>query len=137
MNRFSRVAQVTARLLMCAVFLLNGLGVIDQSVPAKELILSGAPPNSVPVMMAFARVVELLGGLAMLLGIYPRVAALALLAFLIPATFTAHSFWLSAGTPAFQGQLINFSKNVAMWGGLCFMAGTSSQPSLFPKHKET
>lgn len=134
MNRLSQLALVIARLLMCAVFVLNGLGVIDQSVPAKELTASGAPATFVPAMMACARVVELLGGLAMALGVYPRLAALALLAFLIPATFTAHSFWLSAGTPAFQGQLINFSKNVAMWGGLCFIAGSSSQPSLFPKH---
>src|SRR5262249_51204526 len=29
-----------------------------------------------------------------------------------------HSFWESAGTPAFMGQLINFSKNLAMLGGL-------------------
>jgi hypothetical protein len=29
-----------------------------------------------------------------------------------------------------MGQLINFSKNVAIWGGLLFIAGTSKQTAL-------
>ena len=67
------------------------------------------------------------------LGLFPRWCALALFAFLLPATFVSHSFWLAAGTPQLQGQLINFSKNVAIWGGLIFIAGTSIQPSLLPR----
>jgi hypothetical protein len=52
----------------------------------------------------------------------------------IPATFVSHSFWVAAGTPQFQGQLINCSKNVAIWGGgLIFIVGTSIQPSLLPR----
>jgi uncharacterized membrane protein YphA (DoxX/SURF4 family) len=47
-----------------------------------------------------------------------------LFAFLVPATFVPHSFWLAAGTPQFQGQLINFCKNIALWGGLIFIART-------------
>jgi|ERR1700720_4024915 len=72
-------------------------------------------------------------GFGLAIGIFPRWCALALFAFLVPATFVSHSFWLAAGTPQFQGQLINFSKNVAIWGGLIFIAGTSKQPSLLPR----
>jgi hypothetical protein len=57
-------------------------------------------------------------------------AALALFAFLMTATLVSHSFWLSAGTPAFMGQLINFSKNLAILGGLLFVASAQSQPAL-------
>jgi hypothetical protein len=35
---------------------------------------------------------------------------------------------LWAGTPAFMGQLINFSKNVAICGGLLFIGANSIQP---------
>jgi len=35
---------------------------------------------------------------------------------LVPATFVSHSFWLAAGTSQFQGQLINFCKNLAILG---------------------
>jgi uncharacterized protein YbjT (DUF2867 family) len=53
---------------------------------------------------------------------------------IVHATFVSHSFWVAAGTPQFQGQLINCSKNVAIWGGgLIFIAGTSIQPSLLPR----
>jgi hypothetical protein len=61
--------------------------------------------------------------------------ALALLVFLVPATFVSHSFWLAAGTPRSRGQLINSSKNVAIWGGLIFIAGTQSQLSLWQRRR--
>ncbi len=41
----------------------------------------------------------------------------------------SHSFRLSAGTPAFMGQLFNFSKNVAICGGLLFIGATVEQPA--------
>jgi uncharacterized membrane protein YphA (DoxX/SURF4 family) len=50
------------------------------------------------------------------LGIFPRLAELALLAFIASATFVAHVFWLSPGKPNIQAQLGNFLKNVTTWG---------------------
>jgi hypothetical protein len=64
----------------------------------------------------------------------PRWSALLLFTFLVPATFVSHSFWLAAGTPQFQGKLINFCKNTAIWGRLVFVAGTKIQPSFLPRH---
>jgi putative oxidoreductase len=49
---------------------------------------------------------------------------------LVPTTFVAHAFWKAAGTPLFTAQLVNFLKNVCMWGGLLFVAGTRHQPRL-------
>ena len=129
MERVSSNAAIVARMLVSIVFLLNALGVIDQSIPAKEMGERGAPEALVPLFMFFGRSVELVAGLALVFGVLPRLAALALLAFLIPATLVSHSFWLSAGTPAFMGQLINFSKNVAICGGLLFIGATTQQPA--------
>jgi putative oxidoreductase len=86
-------------------------------------------------MMFAGRAVELLAGLGLIWGVFPRLAASALFAFLVPATLVSHSFWLSAGTPAFMGQLINFSKNMAIWGGLLFIAGSGRQPEVVPQGK--
>jgi putative oxidoreductase len=130
MERFSRYGILIARVMISMVFLLNALGVIDQNIPAREMMEHGAPSALVPVMMLAGRSVELVAGMALILGIFPRLAALALFAFLVPATLVSHSFWLSAGTPAFMGQLINFSKNLAILGGLLFVASTQSQPAL-------
>src|SRR5713101_5136507 len=106
MQKLSRYGIIIARLLVTVVFLLNAFDVIDQSIPAREMVHRGAPPYLVPFLMLAGRSVELIGGLALILGIFPRVAALALFAFLVPATLVSHSFWLAAGTPAFMGQLI-------------------------------
>jgi putative oxidoreductase len=84
--------------------------------------------------MLGARAIELVAGFGLAFGIYPRVAAVALLVFLVPATFTAHSFWQVAGTASFTPQQLNFLKNTAMVGGLLVIAATQSQPTLLPPH---
>jgi putative oxidoreductase len=133
MERYNQYFVMSARILMSMVFLLNGFGIIDQAIPAKEMIERDVPPAIVPMAMLAGRLLEVVAGFGLAIGIFPRWCALALFAFLVPATFVSHSFWLAAGTPQFQGQLINFSKNVAIWGGLIFIAGTSNQPSLLPR----
>src|SRR5215813_10197105 len=130
MDRFSRYGMITARVMVAMVFLLNALGVIDQTIPAREMAERGVPANLVPFMMFAGRSVEFIGGLMLIFGIFPRVAALAVFAFLVPATLVSHSFWLAAGTPGFMGQLINFSKNLAILGGLLFIASTGNGASV-------
>jgi putative oxidoreductase len=137
MYRISQIGIVAARILIAVVFVLNGFGIIDQAIPARELMERGAPVSLVPMMMLAGRVLELAAGFGLALGVFPRLMALALFAFLVPATFISHSFWLAAGTPTFQGQLINFSKNIAIWGGLLFIAGSVGQPCVLPRRTGT
>jgi putative oxidoreductase len=118
---------------MAVVFLLNGLGIINQAVAAKELIEHGTPASVVPFLMLIARTIEIVAGFSLVLGIYPRLAAVAMSAFLLPATLTAHAFWQVDGTAAFTPQSLNCFKNTAMMGGLLFIAATESQPTLLPR----
>jgi len=129
----ARYGLLTARILIAVVFLLNAFGIIDQSIPARELVERGAPASLVPLIMLSGRALELIAGFALAFGILPRLSAIALFVFLVPATFVSHSFWLASGTPAFQGQLINFCKNTAILGGLLFIAVTPVQPRLWVK----
>jgi putative oxidoreductase len=133
MNSLQRNVLIISRILVAMIFLLNGLGIISQAQPAKELLEHGAPANAVPFLMVGARTLEVVAGLCLAFGIYPRLAAIALSAFLIPATFTAHAFWRVAGTASYTPQLLNFLKNTAMIGGLFFIAATRSQPTLLPR----
>jgi putative oxidoreductase len=131
MERLSRYGILIARVMISMVFLLNALGVIDQTEAARELAARGAPSSLVPFLMLVGRSIELIGGLALAFGIFQKVAAVGLIAFLVAATFVGHAFWLAAaGTPVFVGQLINFLKNLAMMGGLLFVASMQSQPAL-------
>jgi putative oxidoreductase len=133
MNSLQRYVLVLARVLVAIIFLLNGLGIISQAGAAKELAEHGAPANLVPILMLGARILEVVAGFGLALGIYPRLAAVALLVFLVPTTFVAHSFWQATGTAAYIPQRINFLKNTSMTGGLLFIAATPSQPTLFPR----
>jgi putative oxidoreductase len=45
---------------------------------------------------------------------------LVLFLFLVPATVIAHNFWTYHGAEL-QAQLVNFSKNLAILGGLLFV----------------
>src|ERR1700677_2061989 len=112
MNQFSRYGILAARLLMAVVFVLNGFGIIDQTIPAKELIERGAPAILVPLIMLAGRALETVAGFALALGIFPRLSALALFAFLVPATLGLNSSCSPAGRPAFKGNLTTFQKTM-------------------------
>ena len=129
MERYSLVA---ARILISIIFLLNGLNIIGQTLAEHEMAGHGVPVSLVPVLIVGARALQLIAGTALVLGIYPRVSAIALLLFLIPATLMAHAFWLAADTSLYPVQLINFFKNVCMAGGLVFVAAAKDQPVLIP-----
>lgn len=133
MNRYGQLVLVASRIFLSIIFLLNGFGVIDQSMAAKEMIEHGAPAAIVPTAMMIGRALEIIGGLGLGLGVFPQWSALVLVVFLVPATLVAHSFWLVAGTPAFQPLLLQFCKNLGMCGGLLFIAASPAQPALFPK----
>ena len=108
---------------MSLVFVANGLGIVDQRMAARELADTGLSTGPVSVLMLAARSLETVAGFALAFGIFPRWAALGLLLFLVPATWIGHPFWRLAGTPEFQGQMVNFFKNIAMMGGLLFIMG--------------
>jgi uncharacterized membrane protein YphA (DoxX/SURF4 family) len=130
MDRVSSLGVIVARILVALVFPLHGFGVIDQSIPARELMKRGVPSSLVSLVMFSGRALEL----AARTGMFPGLSALALFAFLVPWTLGSHSFWLAAWTPAFQGQLINFFKNTAILGGLLFIAASPRQLRLFGFH---
>jgi len=115
-----------ARVLIAIVFLLNALGIIDQVRPVQEMIARGIPATVAPLAAWSGRIVEFVGGIALVFGFRQRLAALALAAFMVPATWVAHPFWISFGTPELQVQLINACKNLAIIGGLMFIASTAA-----------
>jgi uncharacterized membrane protein YphA (DoxX/SURF4 family) len=61
------------------------------------------------------------GGLALALDVQPRLAALGLMAAMVPTTLAGHAFW-NEETPAGKGaQQIQFLKNLGLIGGLLFV----------------
>jgi putative oxidoreductase len=128
-----KYSLVTGRILAALIFLMNGMNIISQQLAAHELAVHGVPSSLIPIAIWGARILQIAAGAALVLGIYPRIAALALIAFLIPVTLMAHPFWEAVSTPLYPIQLINFFKNVCMGGGLLFIAGTTRQPAIWPR----
>jgi uncharacterized membrane protein YphA (DoxX/SURF4 family) len=134
MKRTPMNGVLLARLLMSVVFLLNAIGTIDQSVPAREAIERGIPADIVPALMLNGRAIEFLGGLALLPGIIPQLAALALFVFLVPATFTSHSFWHQQERRPIWGNSLTSRRMSPYWAVFCSSPQQSSSPlsCLFP-----
>jgi putative oxidoreductase len=119
-NSSSSVVPLAGRLLISAVFLFSGLGklmafgFISGYIAAKGLPLPG-------VATAAAAAVELLAGLAILVGFQARLAAWILFLYLIPTTLLFHNFWALQGMERMDNQS-HFLKNAAVMGGLLFVA---------------
>jgi putative oxidoreductase len=128
-----RYVMVAARVFVAVIFMMNALDIIGQTLAVHEMAAYGAPAGLIPLLILAARALQLIAGLGLILGIYPRISAVALLLFLIPATLMAHDFWQAIGTPLYQVQLINFFKNLSMAGGLIFILATRNQPVLLPR----
>jgi putative oxidoreductase len=80
-----------------------------------------------PLLLILATLLELVGGLLILLGIQERWGAALLLLFLIPVTVIMHPFWFIEG-PTREIQTIMFLKNLAIMGGLLLVVLNGTQP---------
>ena len=76
----------------------------------------GTPSPKVAV--AGTGVILLVGGLSVLLGLYPVVGIILLIIFLLGVSFQMHNFWKVADAQAKQIDMINFTKNMALVGAL-------------------
>jgi putative oxidoreductase len=114
-------APLAGRLLLSAIFLLSGLTkFMDWNGTAAYMAGHGLP--LIPVLLPIAAIVEIAGGLAILIGFKSRLAALLLFLYLIPTTLVFHNFWTAAGIEHVN-QMQHFLKNLAIMGGLAMIVG--------------
>src|SRR3954469_3868774 len=74
---------------------------------------------------------QVIGGLALATGRFPRLASLVLAGSLVPTTYAGHRFWEETDKTQKANQLIHFTKNVSMMGGLLLAAvDTEGKPGL-------
>jgi putative oxidoreductase len=126
MNQGNRFVPLLGRILLALIFLISGLGkIFDWQGTAGYMASKGMP--LIPFFLLGAIVLELAGGLAVLLGFKARIGALLLIVFLIPATLIFHNFWTLTGMER-QIQMIMFLKNLAIMGGLLLVVGLGPGP---------
>jgi putative oxidoreductase len=105
---------LAARLLVTPLFIYSGIGkILAFGVTASRL--PGGEGGFGSFLAAGSIVIELGASIALILGIYTRCAALALIVFTILATLMFHNFWASPAA-AVTAQTINFLKNLGLIG---------------------
>ena len=111
---------VPARVLMALLFVIMGINkVISWGGTVGYFTKLGIPAPEIVLGAVVA--LEVLGGLALIIGWQVKVAALALAAFTIGASLIGHAFWSLEGAQL-VGQLTQFLKNLAIVGGLLLLA---------------
>ncbi|PKO64991.1 MAG: DoxX family protein [Betaproteobacteria bacterium HGW-Betaproteobacteria-16] len=116
MNTLQNPLALVSRLLLAALFLPAGLSKIGGFEGTAGYIASvGLPMPTVGAAVAIA--VEVLGAVALILGLGTRWAALALAAFTLVASFFFHNFWAMPAEQQMMQQLM-FMKNIGVVGGL-------------------
>jgi putative oxidoreductase len=123
MNYNVRHLPAIGRLLTAAIFVVSGFGKIAAPAMTQGYIASAALP--VPtIAYLIAIVIEVSGGLFLVLGFRTRATAAVLAAFVAATALSFHHNF------ADQNQVIHFLKNIAITGGLlqvvAFGAGSFS-----------
>lgn len=112
--------SLVGRLLLALLFLPAGFGKLTGFAGTVGYIASvGLPLPQVGAVLAI--VVEILGGIALIVGFQTRLASLALAVFTLVASIFFHAYWAAPAEQQFVQQLM-FFKNIAVVGGLLTLA---------------
>jgi putative oxidoreductase len=115
----SSVTILLGRTLLAVIFLLSGFGKLTAIAGTAGYFGSLGLP--LPMVTAIVvGLIELLGGLAILVGFQTRSTAWVLAIFTVATALVAHTGW------ADQMQMINFLKNLAITGGFLLLASSGA-----------
>jgi putative oxidoreductase len=112
----TNTVALVARILLAILFIKAGWGKIGGFEGTAGYMASKGLPMP-QVLLVLTILIELGGGILLAVGWKARWAALAIAAFVVPATLMFHQFW---GIPAaeVQNQSNHFFKNVSIIGGM-------------------
>ncbi len=111
---------IVARVLLALMFVMSGFGKLTNLEGTAGYIASGGLPFA-SVLAVIVSLLELFGGLAIIVGFQARWAALALGLFTLAASVLFHKFWAVPAEQQMVQQLL-FMKNVSVAGGMFLLA---------------
>ncbi len=120
MNALQNPLALLGRILVAWFFVIPGFGKLTGFAGAVGYAASAGMPMP-EIAVGIGLCVEILGGLAILLGWGTRYAALALAFFTLVASFFFHAYWSVPAEARAVTQLL-FNKNIAIVGGLLVLA---------------
>ena|SRR5579872_7260274 len=123
---FASLIRFIGRVMLAVMFVQGGWSAAHEPggrVNAAESI--GLPEPELAVRVnGWAMVI---GGIALALGMFQRLAAFVLAVCLIPTTYAGHPYWKETDPQRRNQQRIHFFKNVSMLGGLLLLVAGEKQ----------
>ena len=108
MDKLQELSAPIGRLFLSMIFIFSGFTKITGYAATQGYMESmGVPSMLLPLVIA----VELLGGIAILLGFKARLVATLMAGFSVVSALLFHQFWID------ESQMNPFMKNIAMAGG--------------------
>ncbi|MDX1786765.1 MAG: DoxX family protein [Psychrobacter sp.] len=108
MDKLQELSAPIGRLFLSMIFIFSGFTKITGYAATQGYMESmGVPSMLLPLVIA----VELLGGIAILLGFKARLVAILMAGFSVVSALLFHQFWID------ESQMNPFMKNIAMAGG--------------------
>jgi putative oxidoreductase len=108
--------SLVGRVLIGLIFVMSGINKIADPQGTQQYMAAMGITTATTVLYAGAVFLEVAGGLSLLLGVWAKWGATALIVFMIPTTLIFHTNFGD------QNQTIHFLKNLAMMGGLLYVA---------------
>jgi putative oxidoreductase len=128
-----RIPFLLGRIVFGGFFLYNG---INHLFIERKSLAQYAEAKKVPapnLAVSASGVMLLIGGASILLGIRPKVGALAIAGFLAGVSPTIHDFWRAEDPTQRMNDMTNFAKNMALLGAaLALMAVEEPWPASVP-----
>jgi putative oxidoreductase len=119
MQLFQSLAAPAGRFLISLIFVTSGLSKLSSFASTQAYMESaGVPGALLPVVIA----IELLGGLAIILGWHTRIAAFLLAGFSLLSAVLFHADFGD------QMQMVMFMKNLGLAGGFLMMVALGAGP---------
>ena len=108
MDKLQELSAPIGRLLLSMIFIFSGFTKITGYAATQGYMEAmGVPGMLLPLVIA----VELLGGIAILLGFKARLVSIVMAGFSVVSALLFHQFWID------ESQMNPFMKNIAMAGG--------------------
>ena len=124
MKKYENVLNLLGRIAIAALFLPAGINKLIGMEGATGYFASlGLPAVAILIWVVIA--IEILGGIALILGYHTRFVAIALAIFTVLASIVGHAFRAAPVDAAFITQLL-FFKNIAVTGGLLVLASSGA-----------
>lgn len=115
-------AFLLGRIVFGGYFAYNGVNhFVSTAALAEYAGAKGVPMPEAAVI--FAGLLLLVGGISIVLGLMPQIGAMCIVLFLVVVSPVMHNFWAMTDPAQRMAEMIHFTKNMALLGGVLMLLG--------------